>query len=252
MFFDVMKKAKWSRGQRIDRPVDLTITSTRLTPDKTLYFDHDHGYLMQTTRSDDPTPTAYYKIEYQKSGAWIKSYKIGLLGVLAASLFLVLYPLYPAAQYQLDRAISTAVNHTQALAQTPSQVSNTNRLIIPKIGVSANILEGPNLTVLDHQDGVWHQTGTLQSGNFVLAGHRWKYLPPNSTTFYSLNQLSVNDTIIIDWYRTRYIYQVDKIETVNASDVAVLAQTTTPKLTIYTCNDISETKRTVVTAHMIP
>jgi LPXTG-site transpeptidase (sortase) family protein len=106
--------------------------------------------------------------------------------------------------------------------------------------------------VLNTQDGVWHETGTLQNGNFVLAGHRFKYLPPNTSTLYNLKELTVGDTIIVDWYKTRYIYVVDKTETVRSTDTAVLNQTGGPRLTIYTCANAAQTWRTVVLAHMVP
>jgi LPXTG-site transpeptidase (sortase) family protein len=250
-----MTKANWQRGERIARPDDFRPTATRLTPDLTLYFDYEHGYLKQVSRPDDPAPSLYYRLRpiLKHRRRWVRPLRIGLVGLVAASLALILYPLYPGVQYQVQRQVSTTIGHSQAqAAAAPPVVSNTNRLIIPKLGLDANILEGSSLDVLNHQEGVWHQTGVLQNGNLVLAGHRWKYLPPNTTTFYNLKQLTTGDTVIVDWYRTRYVYIVDKTETVSVKDTKILAQTGGPRLTLYTCANVAQTLRTVVLAHMVP
>jgi LPXTG-site transpeptidase (sortase) family protein len=246
---------RWQRGKRIPRPNDFHPTATRLTPTFSLYYDYENGYLKQVSRPSDPNPSVYYRLvpAARRRDGWVRPLRISLAVVVAASLALVLYPLFPGLQYQLQKQVSTTIGRTQAeAAAAPARVSDTNRVIIPKIGVDTNILEGSSLKVLNRQDGVWHQTGTLQSGNFVMAGHRWKYLPPNTTTLYNLGQLTTGDTIIVDWYRTRYVYVVDKVESVRANDLSVLAQTGGPRLTIYTCENMAQTARTVVLAHMVP
>ena len=249
-----MNEAKWRRGERIARPDDFEAQATRLSASQSLYFDYRHGYVKQVTRPDDPNPTAYYRLipVTVRRRPWLRPLRISLTVLAVASLALLLYPLYPGVQYQLQKQVSTTIGHTQAQASAPPEVSPTNRVIIPKLGVDTNILEGSSLAVLDHADGVWHETGTLQNGNFVLAGHRFKYLPPNTSTLYNLKQLAVGDTIIVDWYKTRYVYIVDKTESVRANQTSVLAQSGGPRLTIYTCANAAQTWRTVVLAHMVP
>lgn len=251
-----MTAVKWQRGERIDAPSDFRATATRLTARYNLYFDYDRGYLKQISHHpNDPTPNAYYRLvavvaPKPRRRFWLVSLRLGLASVAMASLALILYPLYPGLTYQVEHQVATTVNHTQALAAVPPQASATNRVIIPKLGLDTNILEGSSLDILNHQDGVWHQTGTLQTGNFVLAGHRFKYLPPNTSTLYNLAQLSAGDTIIVDWYKTRYIYVVDSLETVKSTQVSILNQTGGPRLTIYTCSNSAMTARTVVHAHL--
>ncbi len=251
-----MNEAKWRRGERIARPDDFKVQATRLSPNQSLYFDYHHGYVKQVTRPNDPNPTSYYRLirvtEQQRPRPWLRPLQVSLSAIAVASLALLLYPLYPGLQYQVQRQVATTIGHTQAQAAAPPEVSATNRVIIPKIGVDTNILEGPSLAILNHEDGVWHETGTLQNGNFVLAGHRFKYMPPNTSTLYNLKQLVAGDTIIVDWYRTRYVYIVDKTETVSIDQTSVLQQTGGPRLTIYTCANASQTLRTVVLAHMVP
>jgi len=249
-----MNEAKWRRGERIAKPADFRATATRLSPTQSLYFDYEHGYVKQVTRPEDPNPTSYYRLLpiQPRQRRWLRPVRFSLGALALASLALLLYPLYPGVQFQVEKQVSTTIGHTQAQAAAPPTVSDTNRVIIPKLGVNTNILEGASLAVLNHADGVWHQTGTLQTGNFVLAGHRFKYLPPNTSTLYNLKDLVPGDTNIVDWYRTRYVYIVDSDQTVSINDVAVLTQTGGPRLTIYTCANLSQTERTVVSAHMVP
>lgn len=171
----------------------------------------------------------------------------GLVFVVAAVVFI--YPLVPGLQYALSHHPDSQVTQ---LAQARSvKLSQTNRVIIPKIGVDTAIVEGPDLDVLNDTDGVWHQTGDIR-GNLVLAGHRFKYLPPNNATLYNLDKLQVGDAIIVDWSGSRYVYTVTKSLTVPAAQVSILNDTGQPQLTMYSCSDKRETGRVVVVATPLP
>jgi LPXTG-site transpeptidase (sortase) family protein len=176
---------------------------------------------------------------------------IALASVVAtAAAFLIVYPLYPAIQYNVGQSLGTAQRASQALAASP--VTDSNELLIPKIGVKSAILEGDSLDILNKKEGVWHQAGTLGVDNFVLAGHRWKYLPPNISTFYNLDKLSEGDSIIIDWYQKRYVFTVLQVLTVAQDRTDLIQPTTQPRLTLYTCNDHAETQRIVAIAALVP
>jgi LPXTG-site transpeptidase (sortase) family protein len=166
--------------------------------------------------------------------------------VFVAGGVLVAYPLYPALQYHLSPKLTQPAQATQA-SVNEEPISQSNVLTIPKIGVKTAILEGPDLSTLDKKEGVWHQRGALDS-NFVLAGHRWRYLPPNTSTFYNLDKLEVGDTIVIDWYKRRYVYTVSEKKVVPETASELLEPGNKRQLTIYTCNDKKETERVVVTA----
>ncbi len=167
----------------------------------------------------------------------------------------LVYPFVPEIRYRLSHhpTLTPAVQLAQVSATQPAPISNRhNRVIIPSIGVNSPILESSSLAILDTHEGVWHQTGTLASSNFVIAGHRFKYLPPNTTTFYNLDKLKSGDVIVVDWEGKRSIYTVSGIRTVKAGDISVIAPTTEPQLTIYTCSDKRETERIVVAAKPLP
>jgi LPXTG-site transpeptidase (sortase) family protein len=108
------------------------------------------------------------------------------------------------------------------------------------------------LKILNQVEGVWHQTGNLTNGNFVLAGHRFRYLPPNTSTLYNLNKLKAGDLIAVDWLGKRTVYRVTQMEVVPATDVMLLNPTSTPRLTLYSCNDIQQTQRVVALAQPLP
>jgi LPXTG-site transpeptidase (sortase) family protein len=161
----------------------------------------------------------------------------------------VVYPYTPAVQYQLFRASSTGSPQAVQRVVADREIDG-NRVIIPKIGVDTPIVEGSSLDVLKTEEGVWHQTGDISGGNFVLAGHRFKYLPPNTSTLYNLDKLAAGDTIAVDWEGRRTIYQVTKLMTVGANDTSILNSDFGQRLTIYTCTDTRQTQRTVAIAQV--
>ncbi|MEI6477409.1 MAG: sortase [bacterium] len=173
--------------------------------------------------------------------------------LIAVSILCLLYPLFPELQFRLQRA---SVDHPGLARILPpslrapdtSTVPKTgNWLVIPAIGVREEILEGPDLSVLNKKEGVWHQVGDI-SHNLVLAGHRFQYLPPNAHTFYNLNRLETGDIIIIYWNATAQVYVVKITETVDSDQVSILNQNFSNQLTLYTCDSWAMTRRLVVIA----
>ncbi len=189
---------------------------------------------------------------FSPSSALVPKLFIGMF-LLATTVFV--YPFVPAIHYRLSHQanLPQAAQLAKVPAAQPAAENNpTNRVIIPSIGVNTPILESSSLAILDTHEGVWHQTGTLQTSNFVIAGHRFKYLPPNAATFYNLDKLKAGDVVVIDWVGKRNVYTIAEIRTVNATDVSVIAPTSEPRLTIYTCSDKNETQRIVVIAKPLP
>lgn len=170
-----------------------------------------------------------------------------ILGSVAAvAAFVMVYPYVPEIQYRLYK--STPAASADIVASEPTVVTAESRLVIPAIGVNTKILEGDSLSILDKEEGVWHQTGAFKTGNTVLAGHRFRYMPPNNSTFYNLNKLTEGDTITIDRDGKRVMYEVKQVRVVLASEVSILQPTERPRLTLYTCDDVHETRRIVVVA----
>lgn len=203
--------------------------------------------------------SSYYRVKSSKRQLprWRSWLSIGFAAMFAVSAIVFVYPWLPELDYQLHKGDYQA-QAAAVLTSQPAGVNNPkaniegNRLIIPKIGVSTAILEGPSLKILDKEEGVWHQTGNLADGNFVLAGHRWRYLPPNTSTFYNLDKLSAGDTIVLDWRGKRLIYSVSQVKTVKNTETSILnSDPKTPHITLYTCSDKAQTKRVVVFAQPV-
>jgi LPXTG-site transpeptidase (sortase) family protein len=188
----------------------------------------------------------------------VKARRILLATGLLSFLALVVWPFLPAALYQVRHTISTlpVLQNVPAVRQlalppyvapevTPAPQEDT--LVIPTIGVSALIRQGTDISILDRVEGVWHQSGAL-TGNYVIAGHRFKYLPPNTQTFYNLDKVQVGDSIELWLGGKEKEYVVSQLRTVSNDDVSILNPTVTPQLLIYTCVDLTYSKRLVVIA----
>ena len=120
---------------------------------------------------------------------------------------------------------------------------------IPKIAVKMVIVEGTDADQL--RSGPGHYPGTPlpgESGNVAIAGHRTTYLHP----FYNLDALAPGDAIDILTVQGLFTYHVVSSQAVDPTDVAVVAPTPTPMLTLTTCNPrYSATQRLVVQAALV-
>ena len=127
-----------------------------------------------------------------------------------------------------------------------SELPNDNRLVIPKIGVNVEIVEGKDERALNR--GIWHLPDTStpdKGGNTVLTGHRFQYLA-GQRTLYLLDQMRVNDVIIVYWRGKEYDYRVVRRKIVNPDAVNILYDTPNPQLTIFTCTPVFSTKQRLV------
>jgi len=122
-------------------------------------------------------------------------------------------------------------------------------LQIPKIAVSMVVVEGTDADQL--RAGPGHYPGTPlpgESGNVAIAGHRTTYLHP----FYDLDALGIGDAIDVWTVQGIFVYHVTSSRAVDPTDVAVVAPTPTPMLTLTTCNPrYSATQRLVVQAALV-
>lgn len=129
-------------------------------------------------------------------------------------------------------------------AQKPKPTGN--RLVIPKIGVDVNIVEGQNEKAL--WQGIWrYPSGSTpdQGSNTILTGHRFQYLA-GPRTLYLLDQMQVNDVIIVYWSGQEYDYRVTSRKIVNPDAVEILDATKEPRLTVFTCTPVFSTKQRLV------
>ncbi|MBX6334529.1 class E sortase [Candidatus Saccharibacteria bacterium] len=135
-------------------------------------------------------------------------------------------------------------------AATPEaeQVIEGDKLFIPRIDL-AEPIHGGGAESLNL--GVWrvpHTSTPDRGGNTVLVGHRFTYRDPTGV-FYHLDKVKEGDEITVHWQGKAYEYEVTEIKVVPATEVSVEHNTTTPRLTIYTCTPLwSVENRLVVIA----
>jgi LPXTG-site transpeptidase (sortase) family protein len=111
----------------------------------------------------------------------------------------------------------------------PARGDLVGRLDIPRLGLSAMVLEGVDGQTL--KLGVGHVPGTAlpgRRGNVALAAHR-------DTFFRSLHGIRASDAIELTTLRRTYRYTVDFVRIVDPDDAAVLRDTPRPSLTLVTC-----------------
>ena len=102
-------------------------------------------------------------------------------------------------------------------------------LRIPALDIEAPVFDGTDELRLNR--GVGRIEGTArpgQRGNIGIAGHRDGF-------FRGLKDVAVGHTLTLTTPQETATYVVDRITTVSPDDVSVLAETTTPAVTLVTC-----------------
>lgn len=121
-----------------------------------------------------------------------------------------------------------------------------NRLVIAKIGVDMPLVEGNEYAL---ERGAWHLPRTAnpdQVGNMIISGHRYKYRPPSSKTFYLLDKMAIGDTFTIYWNGGEYHYRIDKREIRAGNDFEMLRDTFDRRVTLITCDPLFSTKNRLI------
>jgi sortase A len=200
-----------------------------------------------------------------------KMVKVTVFALEALAVLLLVYlvglPLYPALKYKVSientsafaeaKNVEAVKEETQkiygGLPQAEYDIS-PNRIIIPKIGVNAPIVESNN-SEYGLSLGAWHvpESSTPdRGGNTVITGHRFKYLPPSNLTFYLFHKLEIGDIASVIWDEEEYYYEIKQIKIIEPTEVSILDATVNPTLTMFTCHPIYSTdKRLVVVAELI-
>jgi sortase A len=132
--------------------------------------------------------------------------------------------------------------------QAPAEGQPVAELQIPKIGLDTVVVQGTATD--DLHLGPGHYDGTPlpgQVGNVAIASHRTTFGAP----FYHLDELAAGDPIVLTTLQGRFTYDVVRTLIVSPSDGSVIAPSTTPMLTLTTCNPrFSASQRLVVQADL--
>lgn len=191
-----------------------------------------------------------------------------LVLVFIGGIIVLVFPLWPRVEFALKRTNPNTIDYQISLPNSypikDIQVSNNakpipseNRLIIPKIAVDSEIIDGESLDVLNIYEGVWRESGNITpeaDGNMVIAGHRFQYAPPNTNTFYNLEELIEGDKVIVFWEGKMYIYEIYSTFDVTPQEVGVrdFNPDIPYEITLYTCTPLyTSDKRFVVKAKLV-
>lgn len=149
---------------------------------------------------------------------------------------------YQVVSYQ---ELETPATADSAPLDPGEVIPNQNTILLPKIGVSAPIafLDTTNEKVIEDYltRGVVHYAGTAnpgEVGNAFITGHSsnfWWIKGDYNYIFLNLNKMAIGDQAKIYYNGKKFVYQVSNIKVVEPTDTSVLAQGSTPTLTLMTC-----------------
>jgi sortase A len=130
---------------------------------------------------------------------------------------------------EADRASSPVPAATRAAPTVRPDAGVIGRLEIPRLRMSAVVVEGEDQAAL--RRAVGHLSDTpmpWEDGNSALAGHR-------DTFFGPLRAIRAGDVLRLTTVGGTLLYRVREMLVVNPEDVGVLAPTPEPMLTLITC-----------------
>ncbi len=125
-------------------------------------------------------------------------------------------------------------------------------LSMESVKISGNISEGVTSEAMER--GFWHfPTSSLpgKKGNVVIIGHRFKYIPPATNTFFNLDKAQIGDQVKINVGGETYTYVITDTSIAEPNDVSVIQQTDDYRLTLITCTPLwTSEERLVITAKL--
>jgi sortase A len=150
---------------------------------------------------------------------------IGLLGYVGSE-YWGMYRSQQRLEAEWERQAAN-VNTPAAPVIPPDQM--LTRVVIPKIGLDAIVVEGASRKELSEGPGHMKQTAMPgQTGNAVITGHR-------DTFFRHIYELVKGDKIQVRRAGSVFTYEVTGKKIVMPEDVSVIRQTPDPQLTLITC-----------------
>ncbi|MFZ5897810.1 MAG: class E sortase [Bacillota bacterium] len=186
----------------------------------------------------------------------------GLL--IVAGVLLMLYPFFTdirARVYQrhaLERIEQQAEVENPVISEinavpgehrntTPATEFNDFIIEIPKIALKAVVLKGTAPQTLSKGPGWYEQSALPGQGNTAIAGHRTMY----GGWFKHIDKLVEGDNIFLTGDGKRFVYAVEYVKVVPATDWRAIKATDTSVLTLTTCHPSGKVNRLVVRAKLI-
>jgi len=209
-----------------------------------------------------------FSVIRKKKKFFERLFVISVIFCIILASYLLFLPFYPLLKYQWLKfqprvnVVNVQLESDQEAARKADRKEDNlsgrlpeadisvsaDRLIIPKIGVNAPIIESDN-EEYGLARGVWRvpdSSTPARGGNTVITGHRFKYFPPNNLTFYLLDKLSANDEFFLYWHGQTYAYRILETKIVPASDRSILKPSAQPIVTLFTCHPLYSTANRLV------
>ena len=158
--------------------------------------------------------------------------EMGLLGLAAAMLGYSGYIWFSTKAFQarsVQELETLSSSHRPETQAVPVEGALLGRILIPRVGVEAVILEGTSEATL--QRAVGHVPGTAlpgHGGNVALAGHR-------DTFFRPLRRIVRGDEALVTTPTQSSVYRIEETRILDPGDVEVLRPTRADTLTLITC-----------------
>jgi sortase A len=153
--------------------------------------------------------------------------RVGAVLFVFALLFLA--PVHAATANSGPGASPLRENEVPAYAPVSTKDHIIGRIEIPRVGVSAAILQGVDDATIRRAVGHFPETPLPgEKGNMALAAHR-------TTDFYGLRDIRIGDEVTITSPRGSFRYRVERTWVVSPDDVSVLDSSSDRELTLVTC-----------------
>lgn len=142
-------------------------------------------------------------------------------------------------QAQLDGTVideDIAIQDLSSILQNISDVDGDQvigAVAIPAVGLYQPVFNGTTKASLIAGAGTMKSDQVMGQGNYCLAGH---HMRDDSLLFGPLMEVKLGDWIQLTDKSRLYTYEVTEIETIHQNDVEVLEDTTSPAITLITCN----------------
>ena len=155
---------------------------------------------------------------------------------------------YPIAIAQRSSTTTNPIHIDKSLFLSSTAAEDIpTRIVIPSLQIDIPVT--PSRVV----NGYWELSDTTASyglgssypggsGNVVIFAHARKGL------FLPLRDIQKNAAVYVFTRSRWYHYSVATITTVDPTNVSVIAQTSQPRLTLFTCSGFVDEKRLIVTA----
>lgn len=161
-------------------------------------------------------------------------------------------PIDEGLEYLDEEVLAVESVTPEALAQfnnsgkTYRKVEENHTLLsVDSVNIHGRVYDGEDGETMWR--GLWHfplSVGPGDKGNFVVIAHRFAKIPPETDTFFNLDQVRVGDKIYIEQKGgIKYTYTVIEAKTIEKDDRTILSPAGDHRITLITCHPLWTSKQ---------